>query len=104
MFTVFVSFSVSDVLTNWVLEPDYLWFFCGGGGMKEQGMGAIYGHKKPKLVQISEYSAADVSPVAPEWMNVGNSGFKRIMLKTSLIYFKKIFSCYEKTFFLPITA
>ena len=36
MFTVVVTFSISDELTNYVLEPDciffFLFFFLGGGG------------------------------------------------------------------------
>ena len=82
MFTVVVTFSISDELTNYVLEPDCMFFFVflgggggegglvydnfcwGGGGGKREG---YWGHillKTPKIAHISEYLAADSSPDA----------------------------------------
>ena len=63
MFTVVVTFSISDELTNYVLGPDlmllfFLFFFWGGG--QRQG---YWGHillKTPKMALISEYLAADL--------------------------------------------
>ena len=84
MFTVVVIFLISEVLTNCVLEPDYMFggggiegvgglvkyyyfflpFFLGGGGQREGNGGHIWQKKKPKMALISDYLAAASSPDA----------------------------------------
>ena len=44
MFTVVVTFSISDELTNYVLEPDCMFFFVcffGAGGLRGGGWGLV---------------------------------------------------------------
>ena len=65
MFTVVVTFSISDVLTNYVLEQDFMFFEGGGvvrgGRGQRKGYGGHIWLKTPKMALISEYLAADSS-------------------------------------------
>ena len=54
-------------------------FFSGGGGVKGKEMEAICGLKPPEMALISEYLAADSSPVASAdalaIINIGRASF-----------------------------